>query len=210
MHESWEAKHENIWAAIINAILEKPALQIRCRILTDEQQNIYFFNYLFIRKLYLLEVILLDWIIKLKRSIIYVLLQIVYFQKVLNVSDMEYFMYPSMFRQFNVYNIVEEPGRMYPSGTLELSTFISKPQLNYPGNQMQLQMSCSFYIVATQKRLYQKCYFKNGGSSKRCLLNGVHTAVSKLCKTFCVFIFIMLFLFCYKNQKNVLQKKIKD
>ena len=36
MHESWEAKHENIWAAIINAILEKPALQIRCRILTDE------------------------------------------------------------------------------------------------------------------------------------------------------------------------------
>ena len=87
---------------------------------------IYFFNYLFIRKLYLLEVMLLDWIIKLKRSIIYVLLQIVYFQKVLNVSDMEYFMYPSMFRQFNVYNIVEEPGRMYLSGTLELSTFISK------------------------------------------------------------------------------------
>ena len=69
---------------------------------------------------------LLDWIIKLKRSIIYVLLQIVYFQKVFDVSDMEYFMYPSMFRQFNVYNIVEEPGRMYLSGTLELSTFISK------------------------------------------------------------------------------------
>ena len=87
---------------------------------------IYFFNYIFIRKLYLLEVVLLDWIIKSKRSIIYVLLQIVYFQKVLNVSDMEYFMYPSMFRQFNVYNIVEEPGRMYLSGTLELSTFISK------------------------------------------------------------------------------------
>ena len=73
----------------------------------------YLFNYLFIRKLYLLEVMLLDWIIKLKRSIIYVLLQIVYFQKVLNVSDIEYFMYPSMFRQSNVYNIVEEPGRMY-------------------------------------------------------------------------------------------------
>ena len=71
---------------------------------------IYFFNYLFIRKLYLLEVMLLDWIIKLKRSIIYVLLQIVYFQKVFSVSDMEYFMYPSMLRQFNVYNIVEEPG----------------------------------------------------------------------------------------------------
>ena len=47
---------------------------------------------------------LLDWIIKLKRGIIYVLLQIAYFQKVLNVSDMEYFMYPSMFCQFNVYN----------------------------------------------------------------------------------------------------------
>ena len=52
---------------------------------------------------------LLDWIIKLKRSIIYVLLQIVYFQKVFNVSDMKYFMHPSMFRQFNVCNIVEEP-----------------------------------------------------------------------------------------------------
>ena len=87
---------------------------------------IYFFNYLSIRKLYLLEVMLLEWIIKLKRSIIYVLLEIVYFQKVLNVSYMEYFMYPSMFRQFNVYNTVEEPDRMYLSGTPELSTFISK------------------------------------------------------------------------------------
>ena len=35
-------------------------------------------------------------------------------------------MYPSMFRQFNVYSIVEEPGRMYLPGTLELLTFISK------------------------------------------------------------------------------------
>ena len=69
---------------------------------------------------------LLDWLIKLKRSIINVLLQIVYFQKVLSVSDMEYFMYPSMFHQFNIYNIVEEPGRMYLPGNLELSTFISK------------------------------------------------------------------------------------
>ena len=87
---------------------------------------IYFFNYLFIRKLYLLEVMLLDWITKLKRSIFYVLLQIVYFQKVFNVSDMEYFMYPSMLRQFNIYNIVQEPSRMYLSGTLELSLFMSK------------------------------------------------------------------------------------
>ena len=87
---------------------------------------IYFSNYLFFRKLYLLEVMLLDWIIKLKRSIIYVILQIVYFQRVLNVSDMEYFIYPSIFRQFNVYNIFEEPGRMYLSGTFELSTFICK------------------------------------------------------------------------------------
>ena len=86
----------------------------------------YLFIYLFIRKLYLLEVMLLDWIIKLKRSIIYVLLQIVYFRKVLNVSDMEYFMYPSMLRQFKVYNIVEETGRMYLSGILELSTFKGK------------------------------------------------------------------------------------
>ena len=84
------------------------------------------FIYLFIRKLHLLEVLLLDWLIKLKRSITNVLLQIVYFQKVLNVSDMEYFMHPSMFHQFNVYNIVEEPGRMYLPVTLELSTFISK------------------------------------------------------------------------------------
>ena len=74
---------------------------------------------------------LLNWIIKLKRSIIYVLLQIAYFQKVLNVSDMEYFMYPSMFCQFNVYNIVKEPGRVY----LPVK-------------------SCGFYTAATQKRLY--------------------------------------------------------
>ena len=86
----------------------------------------YLFNYLFIRNSFLLEVMLLDWIIKLKRSIIYVLLQIAYFQKVLDVSDMEYFMYPSRLGQFNVYNIVGEPGRMYLRGTLELLAFISK------------------------------------------------------------------------------------
>ena len=74
---------------------------------------IYLFINLFIRKLYLLEVMLLEWIIEFKRSIIYVLLQIVYFQNVLNVSDREYSLCPSMFRQSNVYNIVEEPGRMY-------------------------------------------------------------------------------------------------
>ena len=68
---------------------------------------------------------LLDWLTEFKRSITNVL-QIIYFQEILNVSDMEYFMYPSMFRQFNVYNIVEEPGRMYLPGNLELSTFISK------------------------------------------------------------------------------------
>ena len=69
---------------------------------------------------------LLDWIIKFRSSIVYVLLEIVYFQKVLNVSVMEYFMYPSMFRQFNIYNIVEEQGEMYLPGTPELFTFISK------------------------------------------------------------------------------------
>ena len=92
--------------------------------------HIYLFIYLFIssfiRKLHLLEVMLLDWLIKLKRTIINVLLQIVYLQEVLNVSDMEYFIYPSEFRQFNVYNIVEEPGRMYLPGSLELLTFMSK------------------------------------------------------------------------------------
>ena len=41
---------------------------------------------------------LLDWLIKLKRSIISVLLKIVYFQEVLNASDMEHYIYPSMFR----------------------------------------------------------------------------------------------------------------
>ena len=93
---------------------------------------IYLFVYLFIYLIiyllenYLLEVTLVDWIIKLKRSIIYVLLQIVYFQKLLNVSDIEYFMYPSMLCQSNVYSIFEEPGRMYLPGTLELSTFIIK------------------------------------------------------------------------------------
>ena len=69
---------------------------------------------------------LLDWLIKLKRSIINVLLQIFDIQEVLNVSDMEYIMYPSMLRQFNVYNIVEEPDRMYLPDTFKLSTFISK------------------------------------------------------------------------------------
>ena len=69
---------------------------------------------------------LLDRLIKSKRSIINVLLQLVYFQKVLNVSDEEWFIYPFMFSQCNFYNIVEEPGRMYFSGTFELSTFISK------------------------------------------------------------------------------------
>ena len=70
---------------------------------------LFIFNiiHLFIRELYLLEVTLLDWLINLKRSIINVPLQIVSFQEVFNVSDMEYFMYPSMFRQFNVYNIIE-------------------------------------------------------------------------------------------------------
>ena len=48
---------------------------------------------------------LLDWSIKLKRSIMSVLLQIVYFQEVLN-------------------GIFKELGRMYLPGTLELSTVI--------------------------------------------------------------------------------------
>ena len=87
---------------------------------------IYLFIYLFIRNLYLVEVMLLDWLIKSTRSIINILFQIVNFQKVLNVSDMECCMYLSMFRQLNVYNIVEEPGRIYLAGTLELPTFISK------------------------------------------------------------------------------------
>ena len=72
---------------------------------------------------------LLVWLIKLKKSIINVLLQTASFQEVFIVSDMEYFIYPSMFRQFNIYDIVEETG-MYPPGTLELSTLISKPLIS--------------------------------------------------------------------------------
>ena len=53
-----------------------------------------YYIYLFIRKLYLLEVMLLDWLVKLKRIIINVLLQIVYFQEVLIVNDIKYFVYP--------------------------------------------------------------------------------------------------------------------
>ena len=32
----------------------------------------------------------------------------------------------------------------------------------------------------------------------------------QLCKTFCVFVLIMYILFCLKNQKNMLQREIKD
>ena len=53
-----------------------------------------YYIYLFIRKLYLLEVMLLDWLVKLKRIIINVLLQIVYFQEVLIVNDIKYFVHP--------------------------------------------------------------------------------------------------------------------
>ena len=48
---------------------------------------------------------LLDWLVKLKRSISNLLLEIVYFQEVLN-------------------GIFKELGRMYLPGTLELSTVI--------------------------------------------------------------------------------------
>ena len=68
----------------------------------------------------------LDWLIELKRCIISALLQIVYFQEVLNISDKEYFMYPSMFCQFNIYKIVEEPSSIHLPHTLEFSTFTSK------------------------------------------------------------------------------------
>ena len=90
---------------------------------------LYFFNnpfVIFIYYIYLFIYLLESYSIKLKRSIINALLQIAYFQKALSVRDMEYFMYSSMFRQFNVYSIVEEPRRLYLPGTLELSTFISK------------------------------------------------------------------------------------
>ena len=47
-------------------------------------------------------------------------------RNIINIIDMEYFMYSSMFRQFYVYNIVEKSSRMYLSGTLELLKFICK------------------------------------------------------------------------------------
>ena len=46
------------------------------------------------------------------------------FQEALKVSDMEYFMCSSIFRQFNVYKIFEKPNRVYHCSTLELLTFI--------------------------------------------------------------------------------------
>ena len=93
-----------------------------------------------------------DWLIKLKRSIINVLLQIVYFKKVFNVTDIECFMYPSMFSQFNVYNIVEEPGWMYFPGTLELSTFISK---------LLCWFSCDIGTLSLTKSLPENLKFVN-------------------------------------------------
>ena len=72
---------------------------------------------------------LLDWLIKLKRSSPNCLFPKGY----QNVSDMEYFIRSSMFRHFNVYNIVEKPDRMYLPGTLGLLTFISK-QLVFIGH----------------------------------------------------------------------------
>ena len=39
---------------------------------------------------------------------------------------------------------------------------------------------------------------------------GIKKIFPQFCKTFCVFILIMHFLFCCKNQKNMLQKEIKD
>ena len=57
---------------------------------------------------------------------------------------MEYFIYPSMFRQFNIYDIVEEPG-MYPPGTLEFFTLelISKPLI-------------SMRLTLAKKKFFQK------------------------------------------------------
>lgn len=63
---------------------------------------------------------------KLKRSIINALLQFACFQEVLNVSDLEYFMYFSMFRQFNIYKMSEKPDIMYLCVTLELQIFLCK------------------------------------------------------------------------------------
>ena len=69
---------------------------------------------------------LLDWKLNEKEVLFMYSSKIVYFQKVFNASDMEYFISPSIFCQFNVYNIVEEPGRMFFPGTLELSIFMSR------------------------------------------------------------------------------------
>ena len=97
---------------------------------------------------------LLDWLIKFKRSTINVLLQIVYFQEVLNVSDMEYFMNPSMFRQFNVYNIVKESDRMYLSGNLALSTFIRRLLVFMGHTLVNKKSSQKWNLVPRFLRLY--------------------------------------------------------
>ena len=65
-------------------------------------------------------------------------------------------MYPSMFRQFNVYSIVEEPGRMYFLGTLEMSTFISKLPVFIPEN---FKFVSSWDLVPIFLRLYINDWF---------------------------------------------------
>ena len=86
-----------------------------------------FILYLFIYSIiYLLDVMLLDWKLNEKEALFMYSSKIFYFLKVFNASDMEYFISPSIFCQFNVYNIAEGPGRMYFRGTLELSVFIGK------------------------------------------------------------------------------------
>ena len=82
---------------------------------------------LFIRKLYLIKVMLLDLLIKLRRSIYQCTSQNCLFPRdSQNVGGIICSMYPSKFRQFNVCKVAEEPGRSYLFTTLELLTFIWK------------------------------------------------------------------------------------
>ena len=94
--------------------------------------DLYFLKSYISCKLYLSYKLVL-----LKREVINVTLQIIYFRKVFYVCYMKYFMYSSMLCQLKVHNTIKEPGRVNLLATFKLSTFVPKllvfmrPTLNH-------------------------------------------------------------------------------
>ena len=62
----------------------------------------------------------------MKRDVINVILQMIYFQEGLYVCYIKYFMYSSMLCQFKVHNIVQAQVRVNLPGTFKLSAFVHK------------------------------------------------------------------------------------